>query len=121
MTDPNRVAGVIEFQINGTVYKAVGSFSYNLGQPMREAVVGHDSTHGYKELPQAPFIEGEVRTIQGLKIKDLLNVKNSTVTLKLATGQTIMVSDAWFEGEGTGSTEEGVIPVKFCGQSAEEV
>lgn len=120
MSDANRVAGTIEFQINGTAYKAVGNFTYNLGKKKREAVPGADSVHGYKEMPQPAFIEGEIRTIEGLEIAQIISITNSTILLTLATGQRIMLADAWQEAEGTGATEEGTLPIRFCSASEGE-
>jgi hypothetical protein len=119
MPDPKRVAGVIEVKVNGTVYFASGSFSYNLGQPMKTEMVGHDKFHGYQELPQAGFIEGEIRAVQGLSLKDIANTTNATVTLTDATSRQILISDAFYSHEGTGSTEEGNFPVKFVGEAEE--
>ena len=121
MSDPRRIAGVVEVTYNGKVLKVVGSVSYNLGQRLREGLVGADGVHGYKESFQIPFLEGEGRIVSGQSIKELLNVTQATVICKLATGKQIMIGGAWFEGEGTGSSEEGTIPFKFCGDSAEEI
>ena len=38
-----RVGGIISIKVNGEVYNAKGNFTYNLGRPMKEAVVGHGS------------------------------------------------------------------------------
>ena len=35
-----RRAGIIEFQVNGDVFDAVGSFTCNYGRPKREGLVG---------------------------------------------------------------------------------
>jgi len=55
-----RVGGIIRFSIDGVQYRAKGNFSYMIGNPKREAVVGSDGVHGYKETPQALFIEGTI-------------------------------------------------------------
>jgi predicted heme/steroid binding protein len=58
--NPNRRAGRIYFKVDGTQYDAKGSFSYNLGADKRDGIVGADGVHGYKAMPQVPFIEGAV-------------------------------------------------------------
>ncbi len=116
-----RRAGIIQLQIDGEVADAKGSFSYNLGRPQREAIVGHDSVHGFKELPQVPFIEGEITDRGTLDLAALVNTTDATVTITLANGKIVALYDAWFAGEGTGNTEEANIPVRFEGMSAEEV
>lgn len=117
---PRVVGGIIQFKINGEVYPAKGNFTYNLGRPMNEAVIGADSVHGYKSMPQVPFIEGEITDQGELDLAALVTTTDATITLGLANGKTFALRDAWFAGEGTGNTEEGNIAVRFEGMSAEE-
>ena len=57
-----RIGGIIFIKANGETISAKGdSFTYNTGQPKREVVVGADRPHGFKEMIQAPFIEGMTR------------------------------------------------------------
>ena len=116
-----RRAGVIQLQINGEVYDARGNFTYNLGRPMREAIVGADLVHGYKETPQVAFIEGEVTDRGSLDLALLVTADNVTVTLSLANGKVVVLRNGWFAGEGTANTEEANIAVRFEGVSAQEV
>lgn len=117
----NRRAGTLTIQHNGQIMDAVGSFSYNLGRSLKTAEVGHDRVHGYKELPQVPFIEGEIRDSSDLDLAALCDLDDATLTLVLANGKTIMLREAWYAGEGTGNTEDANIQYKFEGMSAEEI
>lgn len=116
-----RRGGLIQFQVNGEIQDAKGNFTYNLGRPQREAIIGADGVHGYKETPQVPFIEGEITDRGNLDLDKLVSTTGATVTLELANGKVIVLRDAWFAGEGTGNTEEGNIAVRFEGMSADEV
>lgn len=116
-----RVGGLIQVQIQGEIYDAKGSFTYNLGRPMREAVVGADTVHGYKEMPQVAFVEGVITDRQTLDLETLVSARDVTVTLQLANGKVIVLREAWFAGEGSASTEEGEITVRFEGIGGEEV
>lgn len=116
-----RRGGAIFFQVNGVTYDAKGSFSYNLGRAKRDAIVGSDRVHGYKEMPQVPFLEGEITDRGNLDVSALLNSSDVTVTLELANGKVFVLRNAWFAGEGTATTEEGAIPVRFEGMAAEEI
>lgn len=107
----NRIGGMISLKVNGDIYFAKGNFTYNLGKPKREGVVGADVVHGYKETPQIPFIEGEITDRNELRLEELVTLDDSTITL----------SEAWYAGEGTGNTEEGNIACRFEGMSCEEV
>lgn len=121
MAPRNRRSGTINIQVNGKVYDAVGEFSYNLGQPKREALVGPDRVHGYKELPQQPMIEGEIRDASDLDVASFLNLTDATITIELANGKTIMLRQAWYAGDGNIATEEANVEFKFEGMSCEEV
>lgn len=116
-----RRGGIIFVSINGTRIDAKGSFSYNLGRPKREAIVGADGIHDYKEMPQVAFVEGELTDSATLDLAALVSTSGATVTLELANGKVIVLRDAWFAGEGTGNTEEGNVAVRFEGASADEV
>jgi hypothetical protein len=120
MPDQRR-AGTIEFQIDGEMMDAVGNFTYNLGRAKREALVGADKVHGYKEMPQPAFIEGEIRDRRTLDLKRILDMTDATVFLRFAHGKGVVLRNAWFAGEGTGNSEEANFPVRFEGLSAEEV
>lgn len=116
-----RRAGLIQLQIDGMIYSAKGNFTYNLGLPKREAIVGADGVHGYKETPQVPFIEGEITDWATLELAQLVATADATVTLKLANEKTINLQHAWYAGDGTGNTEEANIGVRFEGASNEEI
>lgn len=115
-----RRAGIIQLALNGVVYDAKGSFSYNLGRPKRDAIIGADVVQGYKEMPQVAFIEGEITDTSTLDLDALVTTDGVTVTLALANGKTIALRNAWYAGEGTVQTEEANIAVRFEGVSAEE-
>lgn len=122
MASPQRLAGTLYLQVDGTVQDASGNFSYNLGQPKREAIMNAaNQTVGFKESGQTPFIEGEVIDRGSLDLKALVTGTDLTVTLKLANGKLISLHEAWFAGEGTASTEEAKIPVRWEGTSCEEI
>lgn len=116
-----RVGGIIEVKANGELYSAKGSWTYNLGRPKRESIVGSDAVHGYKEMPQVPFIEGAVTDRNDLDLTSLLELSDATVTLQLANGKIIVLRNAVFAADGNVTTEEGEVEVRFEGQSAEEV
>ncbi len=116
-----RVGGIIEVKVDGEIYSAKGSWTYNLGIPKRDLVIGSDAVHGYKELPQEPFVEGVITDSGEISLKTLLSIKNATVTLSLANEKIIVLREAVFTGDGNVTTEEGEIAAKFSGKSAEEV
>lgn len=116
-----RVGGIIRLTINGTQYRAKGNFTYDLGIPKKEAVTGADGVHGYKEMPKPPYIEGEITDGKDISLKALFSLADATVNLELANGKLFALYEAWYAGDGTGSSEEGAVPVRFEGIRAEEV
>lgn len=121
MAGNKRIGGIISLKLNGDMYFAKGAFTYNIGRPKKEGVVGSDRVHGYKETPQIPFVEGEITDRAEMSLEALLDTVDATITLELANGKVIVLREAWYADEGTGNTEEGAIPVRFEGMSAEEV
>lgn len=118
---PQRVGGIAQFNVNGVRYRAKGNFTYNLGNPKRDGVLGADGIHGFMEKPQIPFIEGVITITDDLDVADLLALTEGTVILDLLTNKSVVLRQAWFAGEANASTEEGELPVRFEGLSAEEV
>ena len=116
-----RRGGIIYLTINGEKYDAKGNFEYNLGRNMREAIVGSDGIHDYKETPQVAFIAGEITDRNELDLNALVIAKDVSVMLELANGKIISLANAWFASEGTGNSEEGNIAVRFEGPYAEEI
>lgn len=121
MAGQKRVGGLIALKIDGNQYNSKGNFSYNLGRPKRDAVIGAEAIHGYKVTPQVAFIEGEITDNDGVDLATLLDATDVVVTLQLGTGKVIVMNHAWFAGEGTAQTEEGNIAIRFEADSAEEI
>lgn len=116
-----RRAGLIQVQVNGEIFDAKGSWSYNLGRPKREAIIGADGVHGFKETPQVCYIEGEATDRGNLDVAALVSIQDATVTLSLANGKVVVLREAWYAGDGTVNTEEANIAVRFEGAGAEEI
>lgn len=116
-----RRAGLIQLQVNGEIFDAKGTFTYGLGRPKREAVIGADGVHGFKEMPQVAFIEGAITDRSTLDLTAIVGGKDLTVTLTLGNSKIIVLRDAWFAADGTASTEEAEISVRWEGANAEEI
>jgi hypothetical protein len=110
-----RVGGIVSVQSDGEIYKAKGKFSFNLGENKREPVIGQDGHHGFKEIPQAAFVEGSITDDGSVDLKSLVTGTGKTITLELANGKNFSLKNAYFAEEGTGDSEEGEIPVKWFG------
>lgn len=116
-----RVGGIVFFKIDGTQFSAKGNWSYNIGVPKKEMIAGADSVHGFKEVPQVPFIEGTVTDNSDLDLEALQKSRDVTCTLELANGKVISIEEAVFASDGNGSSEEGEIEVRMEGVRGSEL
>jgi hypothetical protein len=117
----NLIAGTAQVTIDGTTYQLVGSGKYNPSTVKRDALVGQDGFHGWKEMPIPGSISMSVRDGGGLTVANLNGLRNSTVVLTLANGKTVI-------GRNMGTTEvndvdtvEGAFDVKFEGPQVTEM
>lgn len=117
----NRRGGLISLKVDGIVHECAGAFEYNFGEMKRTSIVGHDGVHGFTELPQVPYISGEITDRSDLDVKKLLQIDGATITLSLANGKIAVLRDAWYAGDGKIGTEAGNIEVRFEGKSGDEV
>jgi len=109
----NRVGGIIRFTVDGAEVRAKGGFTYNLGLNKRETITGTGKVAGYKEMPQPAFIEGALTDTIDFDMKALILTDGATVILELANGKSVVLRDAYFVGEGEGTTEEGEVKIRF--------
>ncbi len=117
----NRRGGIIELKVGSDLYECKGNFSWNLGQPKNEAIVGSSGVTGYKSTPQVAYIEGMLTDRGALSVQTLTQMIEVTVHLKLATGKVIILNQAWYAAEGKGTTDEGEIEVRFESAVGEEI
>jgi hypothetical protein len=119
MSNPNRVAGIVFVKVDGAQLKIKANVNCNRGDEKREGIVGHDGVHGYKSLPQIPYIEGEQTDSKDLDLKKYMAIDGATVTVQFANGKTFVLRQAWNASEGTVGSEEANISFRFEGLDAE--
>jgi hypothetical protein len=119
----DRISGVCFLKVDAEQIPLKGSFSYGLGAPTREGLVGPDAIHGFKEMPTVPFIEGQIVNTKDIDLVALSKIVDATLTLELANGKVVALRNSWItNADGLkGDTEEGSVEVRFEGLSAEEV
>lgn len=115
----NKRAGIVFVKVDGAQISVKANVNCNQGLPKREAMMGHDGTHGYKELPQVAFIEGEQTDSKDLDLKKYLMIDGASVTVQFANGKTFVLRNAWNASEGTIGSEEANLPFRFEGLDAE--
>lgn len=117
-----RRGGLISFKVGGRMLDAKGNFTYNMGVPKREAIVGADRVHGTREIPQVAFIEGEITDALDIDNAALASLRDVTVFLEIGNGATLVGNNMSFSGtDGNIQTDEGNMQVRFEGTRLEKV
>src|SRR5215467_4706209 len=79
-----RIAGVAFLTVDGTQLALRGNFTVSPSSVERTMIAGQDSVHGYQELPRVPYIEGDLSTVPGLSLEELLHQTPEPVVDQLA-------------------------------------
>lgn len=117
-----RRGGTIFIKTDGIQRQAKGAFSYNLGRPKREPIVGSDeAVHGFSEKPQPAKLEGLITDSDELNADDILLLRDSVVTLELASGKVIVFPNAFYSGDGDIETDNGEFQFMINSDPAEEI
>ena len=120
MAAPIRVAGIATFKRDGAPYALRGTLTIQPLNTKKEAVIGVDGFHGYKEEPIAAYIEAEV-TVGSFSVKALQGVTNSTITAELPNGTVYALRQAFFAGESSIDAGDGKVKIRFEGAECVEV
>jgi len=116
----NRIAGVCYLSVDGQRVALVGEFSYRPASPTREAKMGADGFHGYKEKPQQGQIKAKLRDSGGVKVADLGAMTNVTVTAELANGKTVIGRNMFVTEAPSADSEEAEIEITWEGPDVSE-
>lgn len=116
----NRVAGVCYVSADGQRLALVGEFSYRPASPTREAKVGADGFHGYKEKPQQGQIKAKLRDTAGVSVAGLGAMTNVTVTAELANGKTVIGRNMFVTEPPAADAEEAEIDITWEGPDVTE-
>ncbi|KAL6953366.1 hypothetical protein U1Q18_052060 [Sarracenia purpurea var. burkii] len=92
--------------------RAKGDFTWNLGQPKNESVIGAGSVHGYKSTPQVSFVEGALTDTADVDLIALTGASESTIIVELPNSKSLILRQAYWAGDGEGTTAEGEFKVR---------
>lgn len=94
-----RIAGVCTMSIDGRPVALVGEASYRPSNPTREAKIGADGYHGYKEKPGTGLMKGKIRDSGGTSTQSLGQLTNATIVFQLANGKTVTGRNMFWSGD----------------------
>lgn len=121
MTD--RIAGRVEFTINGRPLAAKADMVIDPGVPAKEAVLdGKGKVVGYKEIYRAPKATGTVvKTKTTNATEDVFKADDGTMVFVSGDGTRWVFTEAWHSGEGTFAAEAGELACEFSGVTCTEI
>ncbi len=117
-----KIGGIFYLKVNGKlIITTEGEFTYNIGKPKRQAEKsGALKVAGFSAEAQVPYVDGEIYDTEDIEIEALLDTEDATVTIELYNGKTVILSGAYFCGEGEFNTK-GRLKVRFEGMEGDIV
>jgi hypothetical protein len=116
----NLIAGTAQVTVDGATYQLEGGLKYSPSTVKREAMLGPDGFHGWKETPITGSITMSLRDAGDLTVADFNAMRNATVVAQLANGKIIV-------GRNMGTTDaqevdaaDAKFDVKFEGPQVSE-
>lgn len=116
-----RIAGVAFLAVDGDQLALRGAFTVSPSAVERTMIAGQDGVHGYQELPRVPYIEGDVSTLPGFYLENLLAQTNVTVVAQLANRMEYILTGATCKGGFENNTRDGQVRVRWEGVTCEEI
>ncbi|TCK36727.1 tail tube protein [Paraburkholderia sp. BL8N3] len=116
----NLIAGTAQLTVDGVTYQLVGEAKYMPSTVKREALLGMDGFHGWKETPIAGSISMSVRDAGDLTVFDFNTMRNATVVLQLANGKVVCGRNMGSTESQEVDTEDAKFELKFEGPQVSE-
>jgi hypothetical protein len=116
-----RVAGIAFLTVDGTQLALRGNFTVSPSPVERTMLAGQDGVHGYQELPRVPYIEGDLTTMPGFFLEDLIAETNVTVVAQLANSMQYILTGGTCKGGFENNTRDGQVRVRWEGVTCQEV
>ena len=117
----NKIAGTVFLKFDGEQLQLRGDLTVTPGSIERESIVGQDAVHGFKEMPRAPFIEGNFSDGAAVSLEALLKQEDVTVQAELANGKQYILRNAWLVPSPELDTSEGQMTLRWEGASCDEL
>jgi hypothetical protein len=116
----NLIAGVAQITVDGATHQLEGSLKYSPSTVKREAMIGQDGFHGWKETPVTGSISMSIRDAGNLTVASFNSMRNATVVATLANGKIITGRNMGTTDVQEVDTEDAKFDVKFEGPQVSE-
>lgn len=116
-----KFAGIAFLFVNGNMLALRGNFTVSPSPVERTMLAGQDGVHGFQELPRVPFIEGDISTIQELRLEDLDGQTDVSVVAQLANGWQYTLIGATCKAALEANARDGQVRVRWEGVWCEEI
>jgi hypothetical protein len=116
-----RIAGIAFLTVDGTQMALRGNFTVSPSPVERTMIAGQDGVHGYQELPRVPYIEGDLSTMPGFYLEDLIAETDVTVVAQLANNMQYILTGGTCKGGFENNTRDGQVRVRWEGVTCQEV
>jgi hypothetical protein len=110
------IGGNASLYINGEIFSSDGEFTANILDVNREAVVTAEGDVCYTEEPVPSTISGNLFLTEKLRPETVKSMVDGTVQIVLRTGKTVMLSQAFYSGDGAVDVKAGTMAVEFMGK-----
>jgi len=115
----SKVAGTAFFTINGVQYSLRGTLNIKIGAIKRESVMGIDQYHGFKQLPEPSYIEGEFTDDPTVDWSIVESAVNVTIQASLINGKVAMLPSANQMLPVEVNADDGKLKLRFEGPQGE--
>ncbi len=116
----NLIAGVAQITVDGATYQLEGGLKYSPSSVKREAMVGQDGFHGWKETPVTGSISMSIRDAGNMSVATFNSIRNATVVASLANGKIVTGRNMGTTDVQEVDTEDAKFEVKFEGPQVSE-
>lgn len=107
------IAGTAYIRAGSKNFTVGGSASYSVDSVSRETIKGASGVAGYKETPEAAFVEFEHIDDTDLEPSDIASMTDVTVTMYLINGKTVALFNAWVVNTREWNAIDGLTTIRF--------
>jgi hypothetical protein len=110
-----QIGGQAFFKVNGVSYSTNGEFTGNILNTKKEPVTSSDGQVHYTSSVIPSTISGDLFLTEDLNPNFITSVTNAVIEVELVNGKSVLLTDAFYSGDGSTTVVDGTIGVEFSG------